>query len=290
MAKKKLSKPIPRTAAENFVDFERRQYAKEWEITSNHLAETGCYKWMAEKFGTSGFVLEIGCGNGLSTIELIRKGNTVVAIEENTACLRRAKQAIEKAGYRVLSLARGKVRGGGPRQHEIIYEEVICSALHDFDVVLVEGNFLKDQKLFEFLHRTAPFDGIVCWLIGTHSGMAFNSCIDLNETPSPMHYRLKVQNFIYETAEDLLKPTGVLHIVDRGQTPTSQVLIEDFLSSHKDQASVTSIVPTDFDHRPYEEPDHENATKMVVTIPVRGCLESVTGLSLLSVRSIKPNG
>lgn len=245
---------------------------------------------MAEKFGVTGFVLEIGCGNGLSTIELIRQGNKVIAVEENTACLRRAKNAIEKVGHKVLPLVRGKVRGGGPRQHEVVYEDVNCHSPQDFDVVLIEGNFLKDRKLIDYLHRVAPFDGIVCWLIGTHSGMAFNTCINLSEAPSPMHYRLKVQNFIYEIADVLLRPNGILHIVDRGQTPTSQELIEDFSAGHKDQASVTSIVPTDFDHRPYEEPTHEDATKMIVTIPVCGTLDSISGLSLLSVRSIKPNG
>jgi predicted O-methyltransferase YrrM len=290
MPKKKQSTPVRRTTAEDFVDFERRRYAKEWEITSSHLAATRCYEWMADRLGTSGLILEIGCGNGLSTIELARRGNKVIAIEENTACLKKAKRALEDAGYSVLSLPRGKVRASGPQQHQIVYADVTCSAPKDFDVVLIEGNLLKDQKLFEYLRRVAPFDGIVCWLIGTHSGMAFNSCIDFSETPSPMHYRLKVQNSIYEIADVLLRASGVLHIVDRGQTPTSQELIDDFFSSHKDQASVTSIVPTDFDHRSYEEPPHEDATKMIVTIPVQGSLESITGVSLLSVRSLKPNG
>lgn len=285
---KRSSKLPRRTAAEDFVDFERRKYAREWEISSNHLAINGCYKWMGEKFGVRGFVLEVGCGSGLSTIELVRQGNKVISIEENTACLRRAKQAIENAGYKVRTLVRGSIREKGARQHDVVYGDIKLPSLQEFDVVLIEGNFLKDQKLFDCLNRMAPFDGIVCWLIGTHSGMAFNSCIDLGKVSSPMHYRLKTQNFVYEVANALLKPKGILHIVDRGQTPTSQELIEDFFSSHKDQASVTSIVPTEFDYIPYEEPAHDHAVKMVVTVPSHGNLQSIKGLSLLSVRSVKP--
>src|ERR1035437_8995993 len=171
MSKKKSNLPQPRCEVENFVDFERRNYAREWEISSKYLAETGCYAWMADELNVSGLLLEVGCGNGLSTIELLRRGNRVVAIEENTACMRRAKRAIEEVSFRVKAVPRGSFKALNAKQHKITYGDVDATTMGDFDAVLIEGNLFDDPKLQVYLRSIAPFDGVVCWLIGTHGGM-----------------------------------------------------------------------------------------------------------------------
>lgn len=289
MSKKKSNLPQPRSEVENFVDFERRKYAREWEISSKHLAETGCYGWMAEKLNASGLLLEIGCGNGQSTIELLRRGNRVVAVEENTACMRRAKQAIEEANFRVKAAPRGAFKTLNAKQHKITYGDITAATVGDFDVVLIEGNLFDDPKLQVYLRSIAPFDGVVCWLIGTHGGMGTNAAVDRALIQSPLDYRLLVQNDAYEQADGLLKPGGVLQIVDRAQALTTAV-IEDTLETHKDQASETSLLVTDIDHRPYEEPQHAGAVQMGMTLPdgrTRTELQ-VRDLSLISIRSAKP--
>ncbi len=285
-----MKKPQPgkRSELEDDVDFERRQYVREWEVSSSHLAETGCYAWMADKFGGSGLLLEVGCGTGQSTLELVRRGNQVVAVEENPACLRRAKLAIEAAGYRVKALTRGLFRPLGPTSHTTLYEEVRKVKLPELDVVLIEGNIFDDPRLVAFLRSTGPFDGVVCWLIGTHGGMRMNKAVSATEVQTPADYRLLVQNTVYELADDLLKTDGVLHIVDRGQS-VDEVVLEETLQGHKHQASVTSLEVVEIDLRPYEESATGGAMR-VGTATSDGRMDVTTErstLSLTSVRSVK---
>src|SRR5688572_27779074 len=112
------------TEAENFVNFERRKYAREWEASSAHLAGQDAYVWMAEKLAVSGHILEIGCGTGRSTTELLRRGNKVIAVEENANCASRARDYVQEVGYRVKFLSRGSFRSIDSQSHAISYGAV----------------------------------------------------------------------------------------------------------------------------------------------------------------------
>ncbi|SDZ43078.1 hypothetical protein SAMN05518669_1351 [Variovorax sp. YR634] len=286
MSKKKPKKVPVRSRGENLIDFERRKYSREWGLSSAHLAKSGCYSWMADKLGVSGALLEIGCGNGLSTIELVRRGNCVVAIEENTACIRRAKLAIEEAGFRVATASRGVFGDLRDKKHKITYREVEAPALDKFDALLIEGNLLDDPSLHAYLLSLPPFDGVVCWLIGTHGGMGLNVSVDTELVQTSADYRLLVQNEAYEYSDDWLKLGGVLHIVDRVHS-ISPALIEDTLENHKEQAGITSLTVSDIDHRPYDEPRDNDAVQMVATLSDDHNQTEIGELSLISIRSVK---
>ena len=106
-----------------------------------------------------------------------------------------------------------------------------------------------------------------------------------------MMYRLKVQNSVYELADQILRTGGVLQAVDRAHSPDSQILKDDVIRSHKEQASVTSLQVDSMAHRAYTEPSKANAIKMEVGIPLSGEIHrdfSPQNMAFISVKSIKP--
>jgi hypothetical protein len=192
---------------------------------------------------------------------------------------------LEAAGYSVSVQLRGdaKVVAGG--RIEIDYAKVKSP---ECDALLIEGNILRDPKLIEFLTANGAFDAVACWLVGTHSSMRVNRCIEPSVSTS-QHYRLKVQNVVYEISDTLLRAGGILHVVDRGEPMTTPELEKDLLAAHCDQASVTSLIPFELSQRPYVESEHESATQMVLTPGFGGRMPDLSkGLALHSVRSRKP--
>lgn len=285
MANNKSKKGQGRAAAVIQLERDRRTYADEWEVSSSHLSGQDCYTWMASELGASGRVLEIGCGTGLSTLALLNGGNKVVSIDENPACIRKARARLEAAGFSVSVQLRGEERVVAGARIEIDYSKVKQT---DADAILIEGNVLQDPRLMMFLMEGEGFEAVACWLVGTHSSMHFNKCISPQINTSKL-YRLRVQNFVYEMSDQVLKPGGILQVVDRGEPVSTAELEADFLEAHRDQASVTSLVPVGLTQRPYVEADHDAATGMVLSPGTGGRIPDFSnGLALISVRSVKP--
>ncbi|KZL88779.1 class I SAM-dependent methyltransferase [Clostridium magnum] len=84
----------------------RKKYAKEWIIDANNFYNNNYYKWMENLIKDYKRVIEIGCGNGNSTLELCNAGHTVISIDENIECLKLAKEKLESSGYKVLFIKR----------------------------------------------------------------------------------------------------------------------------------------------------------------------------------------
>lgn len=282
---KKNTKPESRSEAEDFVDYERRQYAREWQVSATHFAQTGVYRWMADRMSVTGLVLEIGCGVGESTLELARRGNRVVAVEENTACIRRARVLLERAGIETAVLSRGSVTPLGPQQHRITYSKV--ERVPAATVVLIEGNLLSDTHLVEYLDSIGPFDAVACWLIGAHAAMGSNKSIDFSIVKTSSDYRVLVQNDVYLHADRLLRPGGVLHIVDRSSS-SAQAVLDDTRQNHQLQADITSLVVTDVEHTPYTEPQGDGSVQMIRVLPDNSHVPAEGDFSLVSVRTTKP--
>lgn len=285
MGKKKSVEPA-QSKAENFVNHQRRKYANEWDASSENLASQAVYEWMAEQLGTTGFVLEIGAGTGRSTLELQKRGNKVISVEENPNCLSRTRRAIEAAGYKVVSVPRGTIRPIDSSYHAISYREIKQLKSEDWDVLLIEGNVIRDDHLVKFLKAVGQFDAVVCWLIGGHGAMRFNRSIDFEGVDDPSEYRLFVQNTVYELADELVKSGGVLHVVDRafGVTPA---MIDDWLRSHRDQATGTSLAVEPIESRPYREASADGAMGMGISLPSGELKTNFSDTFLISVRSVK---
>lgn len=71
-------------------------YANYWEKESNLINSKGVYQQLAGLL-PEGNVLEIGCGNGNSTLELVKK-HKVLSLEANTFCIDKTKQRTKNIG------------------------------------------------------------------------------------------------------------------------------------------------------------------------------------------------
>lgn len=285
--KAKNSKPIDGIVRK--LNKDRYVYSQEWNVSASYYEQEGHYDWMSSQIEGYNRVLEIGCGVGYSTLSLARNGHKVVSIEENPDCLQATKELLETHGINVVLCKRESIKSHSNGQYTITYSAL--DTLPDSVVILIEGDVLGDINLIKWLKANEPFDAVVCWLMGTHGSRTYNKCLDTSKVSSSMMYRLKVQNSVYELADQILRTGGVLQAVDRAQSPDSQILKDDVIRSHKDQASVTSLQVDSMAHRAYTEPSKANAIKMEVGIPLSGEIHrdfSPQNMAFISVKSIKP--
>lgn len=116
-------------------------YANQWEVSSKHFYENDCYKWMTEQVGEFKTILEIGCGTGYSTLELLRRGHKVISVDKNELCIEKAKNRIEAEGFTVGDISSNDV--------EFIVADI------------VDKEFLKTIANFNF-------NIVICWNVGTY--------------------------------------------------------------------------------------------------------------------------
>ena len=291
-AKKKKLRKKNTPSKNNVIHFltkERKQYLKEWEHGNAKLFKAdGHYEWMANFVKGYTKILEIGTGDGRGTLQLVKNGHKIISIDENKFCLDAAQKRLEKNNVSVHRLKREIVRPIGEGSHYSIKYKTIQSQLPECDVLLIEGDINNDDTLLRWLEKNKLFDAVICWLIGTHGGRGFNEIIDINVIPTPMHYRLKVQNRVYEVSDLILRTKGILHIVDRGQMPNTKELLDGLRDGHKDQASVTSLEVKDLNFRQYEEPTNGNSVEMCMTITEHTECTDTDNLTLQSIVSVKP--
>ena len=233
------------------LDLVRKQYANNWSTGhASHFRSQGDYDWMAQFLRGCDCVVEIGTGDACGTVALCRGGAVVISIEKNPYCLQLAEQHLREEGIPVTVEQRGDVVVQSTDSYEIAYGQVKAE-VPDEGVLLLGGDVTVDSQLAQWFRARAPFDGIACWNIGTHR-------LKSDVTSDPSQYRLIVQNGVYEMAECILRPGGILHVVDRGRAPTQDCLEEMVLSQlegHQDQASVTDLqVDPNIAYRVYEPP------------------------------------
>lgn len=106
------------------------------------------------------------------------------------------------------------------------------------------------------------------------------------KSADPDTYRLRVQNRVYKLAAQVLRPGGWLQVVDRGEPPTEQFLLDDVFKAHRDQASPTNLEVFSVQHREYVE--STSGIRMVASTPASGRTSDLTKLAMVSVLSRKP--
>jgi hypothetical protein len=155
-------------------------------------------------------------------------------------------------------------------------------------ILLVESDILADPELDEFLNGIPPFDAITVWPIGTH--LMRQNCLNVAslEMKNNVEYRLRVQNKIYEMAGRILRPGGVLQVVDRGEEPNDEILKNDMIDAHKSQASVTSLQVKSLEYMPYSEIETGKRVNMVMSVGESGRIPKAPQFAVLSVISTKP--
>ncbi|KTS95528.1 class I SAM-dependent methyltransferase [Pseudomonas parafulva] len=268
----------------------RKAYIKSWGINSEgHLAQ-GHYPWMAERVKGFPRTLEIGCGVGHSTLALLQQGHTVVCVEENPQCIAATRKRLADEGFCVEVIARETPVSLDENAYRLIYSEI--PEAPEADCLLIEGDALNDPALEAWLERQPKFDAVACWLLGTHDARGHNAAVDLALMPTAYEHRIFVQNRVYEIADRILRSGGVLSVIDRAQTPTTQDMVEKLLQHHREQASVTSLVVQPVEHTPHVESEQQGAMRMMTTTPLDAAMaftpDDPPTMSLCSTTSVKP--
>ena len=265
-------------------------YSRNWKPDSTYFYDQRLYHWMAELLSDIKplRILDIGCGSGhgiLALYETFGSDLNVISLDDNVSCLEIARDTLVGLGITVDVRKRLETRltSQGFAQIQGRIELPLTARCS-----LIESDFCDDKNFLTALSED-KFDAITCWLIGTHM-MRFAKATT-KHIKSNGQYRLYVQNRVYELSDKLLRPGGVLQVVDRGQIPESAVLIEDVQQAHADQASVTSLEVRSVEYKVYD-PLKNPFTRMRITPPElrrgTGPAVDLSRLAMTSVISIKP--
>jgi hypothetical protein len=224
-----------------YVDAERSKYAKSWAVNSAAHEAAGDYVWMASFLKNFTQVLEIGVGDGLSTLQLLNGGHQVIGVDANRDCLDRAHARIGSSFTtdRIYREKRSTIDGKLFTSYEPIND-----SSNKPQALLIEGDILNDIELQKWLIENGKFDAVACWLIGTNSADMIRHCQQGSSGPDPQMYRLRIQNLLYDLGGKLLRSNGALHFVDRGTIPvkeTRESYIREIADMHHEQAEGTSM-------------------------------------------------
>lgn len=122
---------------------------------------------------------------------------------------------------------------------------------------------------------------MVCWLIGTHHARTFNAAFDGINVKDVAEYRLSVQNEVYMLAGKVLRPGGILQVVDRGQPLETEQIRANYINNHKDQAHGTPLEFIKIDEQYYH--DLEDGVQMVATLSCGGPAPVLPRVSFVSL-------
>jgi SAM-dependent methyltransferase len=269
---------------------EKADYCDGWSSNAAHFESQGCYDWMADQL--SPFkpkrILDIGCGTGEGVIALSRAFSPqIVSIEENSDCIQRSEQILVARGIQVESLFRLGYQSLADGTHEIAFDQNPISV--SAQVTLLHADMLVDDPamLRFFAEQRETFDAVTVWLIGTFMWRRTCQNIQNLKITGGNEYRLRVQSRVYRVASEVLRPGGVLQVVDRGEPPSEQFLVDDLYNAHRDQAKGTDLDVFSVTFREYREPT-DRGISMVATVGTSGRKPNLTKLAMVSVLSRKP--
>ena len=264
-------------------------YARNWRGTAESHFANGLYHWLAEQIAprNSKRILDIGCGSGhgLAALrDVLGDGVEIMGIDENRACLETCRETLRqksKVDSPIVTRMSVMANDGGYVQESAPF--VISG---DGPVVLIEADVCNDPYLCEALRASGPFDLVTNWLTGVHMLRQSNAAVQAAGITTDGAHRLYVQNATYELADAVLRAGGALQIADRGQTPSSDLLMADVHQAHMAQAEPTTLNVSAITYRPYEEPISQR-TPMRFTQGLLGVTPTNLELSVISVVSEK---
>lgn len=187
----------------------KKEYAKLWEKDSIIMNSNKLYDWMSSNIENYKNILEIGCGAGYSTLNLLRKGHNVTCIEFNKNFIDMTKKLLNENGYRDV---------------EILNEQI--SEVNCVDMV-------KKIK--------SKIDLIICWNPGGIAALSKEESQNkINELFWNGYYEEPIKHFSAHYAEDLIRSALKIgqmlnidvHIIDRrptkGETLSDYTDIEEY--------------------------------------------------------------
>lgn len=226
-------------AAAEVLAVHRKQYLAKWTSTTRAIEQDGHYAWMSSFLTGRDRVLEIGTGTGASTLAIAKTARALVGIDENPLCVDETEELLRAAEVPVTRERRERAYRASPDSYGITYSRP-QARLGD-GVVLLEGDLVNDEHLIEWLRQSGPFDAIACWCIGTHGARQFNEAIS-TRARNEKEYRFLVQNRVYEVADEILRPGGILHVVDRCPIEITDAARTMMVQVHDEQVDRKSVV------------------------------------------------
>lgn len=125
---------------------EKERYALEWSTSADYFIENNSYNILTKSIKEYHTILEIGCGTGQSTLSLLKEGHSVIAIEQNSYCIIKAKEIIQAAGYNICESI------------ENISKNSVCFLEYD----------ITNPDFLDSILPKLEFDIILCWNMGTY--------------------------------------------------------------------------------------------------------------------------
>jgi SAM-dependent methyltransferase len=273
-----MSRPEGPIAA---LQAQRQDYARAWQVTSAYFADEGHYDWMAEQLAGFRHVLEIGCGAGYSSEVLCTAGHSLVALDENPECVRRAAERLRAAGHDAQTVLRGRVALRENGRYAINYAKIPHGTARTG--LVLEADAMHDERLQQWFAAGPKFDAVACWLTGTHHGRGGNVHVQSLNLANAGMLRQALQRKTYELAALVLRAGGRLNIIDRMQLPDSPALLAQLEANHARLAQGTGLRVTSIATRPYREPAQEGQTMMVVSREADTRIFDARRLALVSV-------
>lgn len=268
------------------AELEHLAYVEHWSENANRLNQQGVYQWMAAQLAHDppANVLDIGCGTGLGVAALRKTfACRVLAIEHNEACIDMAFENLRRLKGRTTKRYRFDYAMQANGNHVIGIDQSTMALTSD-PVSLVQGDLLlldQDAPLRALVNLNAPYDAITVWLIGSYMFRSSCSTLASLEMTTPADYRLEVQNRAYDLAATVLRPGGVLHLVDRAAVDAT--VSTAVLQQHREQADGTGLHVDALAFRNYRE-GGSKGVRMVSQPDAEGEMTQATGdLQLVSV-------
>jgi len=263
-------------------------YMKNWARTSQLHFEKGYYHWMAECLlpYSPKRILDIGCGSGhglAAILDTFQYELNIIGIDENFQGIKKAETTLRDRGHSALSVNRLNV---GIEESGFVWELDEISDFPEEPIVLVEGDICADPPLIATLLDQEKFNAVTVWLTGSHMMRQHHSVVREKSINNEGELRLMLQNNIYELADQILEPGGVLQVVDRAQAPDTDELSEDWMNAHREQAEPTSLHVQDMSFKIYEEPKGSK-TPVLFTPGTSGQIPDAFNTAFVSVISIK---
>lgn len=182
-------------------DRERKEkYAKLWKKDSIEMDNNKLYDWMSSNIEQYNTILEIGCGAGLSTLNLLKRGHNVISIEFNKYCIEYTNSLLIENGYRDV---------------EIIHEQISeCNCM----------NIVEKIK--------SKIDLVICWNPGSIDTLSDEEIrVKYLEFMQNGEDVSKLEDFTHRYAEDLVRSTLKLaqmlnadaHIIDRDESLSGKI-------------------------------------------------------------------
>ncbi|WP_454885364.1 SEC-C metal-binding domain-containing protein [Sphingomonas oryzagri] len=287
---KKCHKELHRTPPDRYLEQARKFYINRWVVNATEHHRASDYDWMIDQLPAPVTrLLDIGIGEGSGVTAIVRRlaPQTLIALEENPECTRRAKTKLAAAGSSVDVITRMSISPlqKSEKEYRLSFDGGLIAAKPG--VTIVETDPLFDEGLATDLAAAGPFDVVTVWLMGSHEAREY--CADIIELGhmTSAKYRIFVQNAVYELADKVLAVGGHLQIVDRLHSADDEAMRHELALSHAEQAEPTTLEVTEIAFREYREAE-AGGVKMLLKNDGQGApIDPNLRVLLSSVLSVK---